>query len=34
MRKQDADHLASVIKNHHDIFQYWEGKKFVGIDLD
>ena len=34
MRKQDADHLASVLKNHHDISQDWEGKKFAGIDLD
>ena len=34
MRKQDADHLASVLKNHHDISQDWEGKKFSGIDLD
>ena len=34
VRKQDADHLASVLKNHHDISQDWEGKKFAGIDLD
>ena len=32
--KQDADHLASVIKNNHDIFQDWEGKKFALFDLD
>ena len=34
VRKQDADHLASFLKNHHDISQDWEGKKFSGIDLD
>ena len=34
VRKQDADHWASVLKNRHDISQYWEGKKFAGIDLD
>ena len=34
VRKQDADHLASVLKKHHDISQNWEGKKFAGIDLD
>ena len=33
VRKQDANHLASVLKNHHDISQDWEGKKFAGIDL-
>ena len=32
--KKDADHLASVLKKHHDISQDWEGKKFAGIDLD
>ena len=32
--KQDADHLASVLKNYHDISQDWEGKKFSGIELD
>ena len=31
---QDAYHLASVIKKHHDISQDWEGKKFAGIDLN
>ena len=34
VRNQDADHLASFIKKHHDISQDWEGKKFAGIDLD
>ena len=34
VRKQDADHLASFLKNHHDISQDWEGNKFAGIDLD
>ena len=34
VRKQDADHLASVLKNYHDISQDWEGTKFAGIDLD
>ena len=33
-RKQDDDHLASVLKNHHDISQDSEGKKFAGIELD
>ena len=26
VRKQDADNLASVLKNHHYISQDWEGK--------
>ena len=34
VRNQDADHLASVLKKHHDISQDWEGNKFAGIDLD
>ena len=34
VRTQDTDHWASVLKNHHDISQYWEGNKFSGIDLD
>ena len=34
VRKQDADHLASVLKKHRDISQDWEGNKFAGIDLD
>ena len=34
VRKQDADHLTSVLKKHHEISQDWEGKKFAGIDLD
>ena len=33
VRKQDADHLSSVLKNHHYIYRYWEGNKFAGIDL-
>ena len=33
IREQHAHHLASVLKEHHDIFQDWEGKKCVGIDL-
>ena len=31
VRNQDADHLASVLKNINDISQDWEGKKFAGI---
>ena len=34
VRNQEADHLASVLKKHHDISQDWEGKKFADIDLD
>ena len=26
VRNQDDDHLASVLQNHHDISQDWEGK--------
>ena len=32
--KQDADNLSIVLKKHHTISQYWEGKKLAGIDLD
>ena len=34
VRKQDADNLASVLKNHHGISQDWEVNKFAVIDLD
>ena len=34
VRKQDADHLASVLKNYHDISQDWEGQKISDIELD
>ena len=34
VRNQDADHLASVLKNHHDISQDWEHKQFTCIELD
>ena len=31
--KRHALHLASVLKNYHDISEDWEGKKYAGIDL-
>ena len=31
--EQHAQHLASVLKEHHKISQDWDGKKFAGIDL-
>ena len=34
VRKEDADHLESVLKKNHDISQDWEGNKFAGVDLD
>ena len=34
VRKQDADHLASVLKKNHYIYQDWESKRFAVIELD
>ena len=31
--KQHADHLATILKQYHNITEYWEGKKYPGIDL-
>jgi len=31
--REHAEHLASILKNYHDITEDWEGKKFAGIDL-
>ena len=31
--KQHADHLAIILKKYHNITQYWEGRKYFGIDL-
>ena len=31
--EQHACHLITVLKEHHEISQDWEGKKFAGIDL-
>ena len=33
MVKQHADHLVNLVKEHHGITDYWEGKKYLGIDL-
>ena len=32
--KQHADHLASILKKHYNISQDWEGKRYLGLDLD
>ena len=32
--KQHAEHLASVLKQYHDISEDWEGSKFAGINLE
>ena len=32
--KQHADHLMSVLKKHYAISQDWEGKRYLGLDLD
>lgn len=32
--KQHAEHLASVLKQYHDISEDWEGAKFAGINLE
>ena len=31
--KQHDDHLATILKKYHNITEYWEGKKYSGIDL-
>ena len=31
--KQHADHLATILKQYHNITEDWEGKKYAGIDL-
>ena len=31
--KQHAEHLANILKKYHNITEYWEGKKYAGIDL-
>ena len=31
--RNHTEHLASVLKNYHEISEDWEGKKFAGIDL-
>ena len=32
--RKHAEHLASVLKNYHEISEDWEGAKFSGIDLN
>jgi hypothetical protein len=32
--KQHADHLMSILKKHYNISQDWEGKRYLGLDLD
>ena len=31
--KQHAHHLVTILKKYHNITEYWEGKKYSGIDL-
>ena len=31
--KKHADHLVTILKKYHNITEYWEGKKYAGIDL-
>ena len=31
--RKHAEHLASILKNYHEISEDWEGKKIAGIDL-
>ena len=31
--KRHADHLLSILSEHYEMSEDWEGKKFVGIDL-
>ena len=31
--KQHAEHLETIINKYHNITKYWEGNKYVGIDL-
>ena len=33
-RKQNADHLIAVPKEHYTISQYCKGKRYLGLDLD
>ena len=32
--REDAEHLANVLKKYHTISEDWTAKKFVGIDLE
>ena len=32
--KEHARHLISVLKDHHEISEDWEGKKYVGLTFD
>ena len=34
VNKRDADHLIEALQQHYDITTDWEGKKYIGIDLD
>ena len=34
VRKERARHLVSVLKEHYEISEYWEGKKYVGLAFD
>jgi hypothetical protein len=31
--REHAEHLASILKQYHEITEDWEGKKFAGVDL-
>ena len=33
MDRKHAEHLASVLKNYHEISEDWDGKTVAGIDL-
>ena len=32
--KEHARYLISVLKEHYEISEYWEGKKYVGLTFD
>ena len=32
--KKHADNLIAVLKEHYTIYQYWKGRRYLGLDLD
>ena len=34
VRKKHAEHLVSVLRESYKISHNWEGKKYLGLDLD
>ena len=32
--KQHTYHLVAMLKEHYNIYQYWKGQRYLGLDLD